>query len=352
MESGMHTYNGNKNTRYANMQNGGHTFVRRYGPRSFRRLSCIFYAFPCIYIHIYVCVEYVYTHYRLRGRYGFYERRCDVFQRADARMRLIQYISGEMRAEGATTRVEKEEEQGRGGRWRAREVIQSSILLTESPALSRVRRWLYLVIISLAYWQTVVRKARERERKRDTERESSPNTSLPPGGSRRKFPLISTVHNRWCLPPTSLSLLLSLSLAIPFGYPAAIIPAGSRGWSCLRLRLVHRCTHSPPTDGPQCTANSHKAPTDTQMDKRIWTYIYTCTRAEHGSARTFSPVTPIALDARNAMLPYSFAPPLWTMLSRVITDIVVNRNTRVCKYINIYVNIYFLQYTIVYYYVI
>lgn len=65
---------------------------------------------------------------------------------------------------------------------------------------------------------------------------------------------------------------LSLSLAIPFGYSAAILPAESRGWSCLRLRLVHRCTHSPPTDGPQCTANSHKAPADTQMDKRIWTY--------------------------------------------------------------------------------
>lgn len=45
--------------------------------------------------------------------------RCDVFQRADARMRLIQYISGEMREKGVTTRVEKEEEQGRGGRWHA-----------------------------------------------------------------------------------------------------------------------------------------------------------------------------------------------------------------------------------------
>lgn len=112
----MHAYNGNKNTRYANMQNGGHTFVRRYGPRSFHRLSCM-----SMHFRVRMCLirEYVYTHYRLRGRYGFYERRCDVFRRADARMRLIQYISGEMRGKGATTRVEKEEEQGCGGRWRA-----------------------------------------------------------------------------------------------------------------------------------------------------------------------------------------------------------------------------------------
>lgn len=118
----MHAYDGNKNIRYANMQNGGHTFVR---PRSFRRLSCIFYAISgvcCVYIYTQICAfEYVYTH--ITGFVvdtDFTSGDAMRFRGADARMRLIQYISGEMRAEGSDYkgRVEKVEEE-QGGRWRA-----------------------------------------------------------------------------------------------------------------------------------------------------------------------------------------------------------------------------------------
>lgn len=78
----------NKNRRRANMQNEGHIFVRGNTrgnvavhvavPRG------LFYAFVflCTYLSSYACTRTcaytssTCTHYRLRGRYGFYERRC------------------------------------------------------------------------------------------------------------------------------------------------------------------------------------------------------------------------------------------------------------------------------------
>lgn len=187
---------------------------------------------------------------------------------------------------------------------------------------------------------------REKGRERETYKKSSPNTSSPQVTS-----IPSYFHCPYnCCVSRYLPLFLSYSLyltAIPFGYSAAILPAGSRGWSCLRLRLVHRCTHSPPTDDPQCTANSHKAPADTQMDKRIWTY--TCTCLEHGSARTFSPVIPVALDARNAILLYSFCSAFVDHVVARNNDIVVNWNCVCIMYMYIYMNIWIYIFTMYYY---
>lgn len=131
----MYVTRGNGNTRYANMQNGGHTFVRRHGTPStvhvdstgfracfYESLSLslsIFLAFPhCI--RACVCVLNTCTHYRLRGRYGFYERR-----RASEGGRSDAFDTIYKRRDAESTGVEKGEEGAEaGGQWRAREVTK------------------------------------------------------------------------------------------------------------------------------------------------------------------------------------------------------------------------------------
>lgn len=147
-------------------------------------------------------------------------------------------------------------------------------------------------------------------------RENHPSSPEPRGA----IPSYFLCPQPLCLSPTSLSLLLlSSSLAIPFGYPAAIPAAiGSRGWPCLRSCLVHRCTRSPPTGGPQCTANSRKAPADTQMDKWIWTC--TCKPWKYGSAASApyrTPHAPLSFLMRETRCPHAVLPRLCGPCCRV-----------------------------------
>lgn len=80
-------------------------------------------------------------------------------------------------------------------------------------------------------------------------------------------------------PRVPLALYHSLSPSvIP---PQSPPPDRGDGRACGRVSCTGAHTARPPA-GPQCTANSHKAPTDTQMDKRIWIRIHasrTCKRA-------------------------------------------------------------------------
>ena len=73
--------------------------------------------------------------------------------------------------------------------------------------------------------------------------------------------------------PAPASQLAVLVRSSPTGVCAAatsLTLPPSREWRPFPWTLlVHRCTHRPPTGDPQYAANSHKAPADTQMDKRM-----------------------------------------------------------------------------------
>lgn len=122
-------------------------------------------------------------------------------------------------------------------------------------------------------------------------------------------------------PPSPVPLALYHSLSPSVIPPQSPPPDRGDGRACGRVSCTGAHTARPPA-GPQCTANSHKAPTDTQMDKRIWTYTcksYVQARVDHGSARTLipcqtphAPLHPSGVTS-GRVFPCSFAPPLWTL---------------------------------------
>jgi len=269
MESGVHAYNGNKNT------------LRKYAERRTHFCSSVRSTqFPQAFVHVYAS-PYMYVF--------------DMWIRIHTLPWSIRILRAAMRcvSEGgrsdAFDTIYKRWDAREGGDDKGREGREAGVRRSMARGRShkvtfywqKARRslgsagdytwWSYRSRIDKQWYAKRKGKEREREseRKRHTQRIIPQYLlSSPPDHGNSLLFLLSII----VVSPA----YLSLSLAIPFGYSATILPAESRGWSCLRLRLLHRCTHSPPTDGPQCTANSHKAPADTQMDKRIWTY--TCTR--------------------------------------------------------------------------
>lgn len=166
-------------------------------------------------------------------------------EKQNARIRLIQYISGRIG-------------RGRGS--------QSSILLTESSTLSGPP----VIILGDHIARILTRErmgGRETAKERDRESSPFPDASVTPVFlSLRVYAFPVPVLR------VSVSQLAILVRSSPTGVCAAatsltLPSAGSGG----RSRGRFSCTgaHRPPTGDPQYAANSHKAPADTQMDKRM-----------------------------------------------------------------------------------